>query len=63
MSRAPLELAPSLSEREREGLQLVSKGYRAPEIAALLTISPHTVSSHIKNIYAKLEVSSRGEAV
>ncbi len=63
VSRAPLELAPSLSEREREVLQLVSKGYRVPEIAALLTISPHTVSSHIKNIYAKLEVSSRGEAV
>ena len=63
VSRAQLELVPSLSEREREVLQLVSKGYRVPEIAALLTISPHTVSSHIKNVYAKLEVSSRGEAV
>lgn len=63
VSRAPRESAPSLSEREIEVLQLVSKGYRVPEIAALLTISPHTVSSHIKNIYAKLEVSSRGEAV
>lgn len=53
----------TLSEREREVLRLVSRGYRVPEIARLLAISHHTVSSHIKNIYAKLEVSSRGEAV
>jgi len=52
-----------LSAREREVLQLVSKGYRGPEIAGLLGISHHTVSSHIKHIYSKLEVSSRGEAV
>jgi DNA-binding NarL/FixJ family response regulator len=53
----------TLSEREHAVLQLVAKGYRAPEIAALLKISHHTVSSHIKNIYSKLAVSSRGEAV
>jgi DNA-binding NarL/FixJ family response regulator len=53
----------TISEREREVLQLVSKGYRTTEIAALLGISHHTVSSHIKNTYAKLEVSSRGQAV
>jgi DNA-binding NarL/FixJ family response regulator len=63
VSRKPVESAVTLSDREREVLQLVSKGYRVPEIAALLAISPHTVSSHIKNIYSKLEVSSRGEAV
>lgn len=63
VSRKPLETAVTLSDREREVLQLVSKGYRVPEIAVLLAISPHTVSSHIKNIYGKLEVSSRGEAV
>jgi DNA-binding NarL/FixJ family response regulator len=59
----PVETKVTLTERERQVLQLVSKGYRVPEIAALLTISAHTVSSHIKNIYSKLEVSSRGEAV
>ncbi|MGE0361996.1 MAG: response regulator [Vicinamibacterales bacterium] len=63
VSRRPVETTVTLSDREREVLALVSKGYRVPEIAALLTISPHTVSSHIKSIYNKLEVSSRGEAV
>lgn len=62
-SRLPAVPAVSLSVREQEVLSLVSKGYRGPEIAGLLGISNHTVSSHIKNIYKKLEVSSRGEAV
>lgn len=62
-SRAPVVPGVSLSVREKEVLNLVSKGYRGPEIAGLLGISHHTVSSHIKNIYKKLEVSSRGEAV
>ena len=53
----------SLSGREQEVLNLVAKGYRGPEIAGLLGISHHTVASHIKSIYRKLEVSSRGEAV
>jgi DNA-binding NarL/FixJ family response regulator len=55
--------ALKLSEREREVLQLVAKGYRTPEIGGILNISHHTVYSHIKNIYGKLEVTSRGEAV
>ncbi|MBM3343555.1 MAG: response regulator transcription factor [Betaproteobacteria bacterium] len=55
--------AVSLSEREREVLQLVAKGFRVPEIAKLLKISHHTVASHIKIIYSKLAGSSRGEAV
>jgi DNA-binding NarL/FixJ family response regulator len=65
VTRVPAEtvVTVTLTDREREVLQLVSKGYRVQEIAALLTISAHTVSSHIKNIYGKLEVSSRGEAV
>ncbi|MBY0401723.1 response regulator transcription factor [Myxococcota bacterium] len=62
-ARDPGELDVVLSSREREVLTLVSKGYRGPEIASLLEISHHTVSSHIKNIYKKLEVTSRGEAV
>lgn len=59
----PVRPEVSLTLREQEVLSLVSKGYRGPEIAGLLDISHHTVSSHIKNIYKKLEVTSRGEAV
>jgi ATP/maltotriose-dependent transcriptional regulator MalT len=33
------------------------------EIGEILTISPHTVTAHIKKIYRKLQVHSRGEAV
>ncbi len=62
-SRNTEPTAVTLSEREHDVLQLVSKGYCAPEIATLLKISHHTVASHIKKIYSKLEVSSRGEAV
>ncbi len=54
---------PKLSEREREVLQHIIKGFSYAEIAQLLEISTHTVGSHIRHIYRKLEVSSRGEAV
>lgn len=54
---------PTLSEREFEVLSLVAKGFRYPEIAEILGISTHTVTTYIRRIYGKLEVSSRGEAV
>jgi DNA-binding NarL/FixJ family response regulator len=53
----------SLSDREREILMLASKGYNYPEMGKLMGISPHTVTSHVKKIYRKLAVHSRGEAV
>jgi DNA-binding NarL/FixJ family response regulator len=59
-ARAPV---PALSEREREVLELVVKGFRFPEIAKLLGLSPHTVGTFVRRIYRKLEVRSRGEAV
>ena len=52
-----------LSERECEILRLVVKGFRFPEIASLLGVSPHTIKTHVRRVYGKLEVSSRGEAV
>ncbi len=52
-----------LSEREKEILTLASKGYNYPEIGNLLSISPHTVTTHVKKCYKKLAVHSRGEAV
>lgn len=52
-----------LSERETEVLRLIAKGYSRPEVAQLLGISHNTVSTHTKNIYQKLDVSRRAEAV
>jgi DNA-binding NarL/FixJ family response regulator len=54
---------PRLSGREQEVLKLVVKGFSTPEIARLLQVSPHTVTTHVRGIYRKLAVSSRGEAV
>ena len=52
-----------LSARETEILQLLAKGIPFAEIGDILSISPHTVTAHIKKIYRKLQVHSRGEAV
>jgi DNA-binding NarL/FixJ family response regulator len=52
-----------LTVREREVLQLLGSGKRAPEIAADLGISPKTVSNHIQSIFRKLDVHSRAQAV
>lgn len=54
---------PKLSPRESEILTLLAKGFSYVEIASLLEISPHTVTTTIKKIYRKLAVHSRGEAV
>lgn len=56
--------APSpLSPRETEILQLVAKGFANREVSNLLNLSKLTVECHIKNIYRKLEVKSRTQAV
>lgn len=55
--------AELLTKREKEILDLLTKGYRYKEIADSLTISFDTVRSHIRNIYEKLHVRSRTEAV
>lgn len=52
-----------LSFREQEILNLISLGYTYHEIADSAGISPHTVHSHIKNIYSKLQVEGRKEAL
>ena len=57
------EAASRLTEREIEALNLLARGFSYLECADLLGISAHTVGSHVKNIYRKLEVSSRAEAV
>lgn len=52
-----------LSDREKEVLLRLTKGENYNTIAEDLFISGHTVRTHIRNIYKKLQVSSRGEAV
>ncbi|WKB54433.1 response regulator transcription factor [Eleftheria terrae] len=52
-----------LSPREREVLTLSSKGYSFDEIATMLALSRHTVTSFVKRIYRKLQVHSKTEAV
>lgn len=55
--------SPGLTPREAEVLDLIARGYSYAEIARLQGITKHTVQGHIKNLYAKLAVHSRGEAV
>ena len=52
-----------LSKREREVLDHLAQGIAYKEIADILTLSIDTVRMHIKSIYGKLHVHSRGEAV
>ncbi|MBX0328006.1 LuxR C-terminal-related transcriptional regulator, partial [Oscillochloris sp. ZM17-4] len=52
-----------LSEREREVLGLIAEGLTNQDVADRLYLSPHTVKVHTRNIYAKLGVASRTQAV
>lgn len=60
---APVAESTPLSERETEILRLVAKGLSFDTVGEVLGISPHTVVTHVKKIYRKLAVHSRGEAV
>lgn len=52
-----------LSEREREVLRMISSGMTSVEIGTMLGISHLTVNTHVKNIYSKLQVRNRAQAV
>jgi DNA-binding NarL/FixJ family response regulator len=54
---------PELTEREREILGLIAQGETNAEIAHGLVLSPHTVRNHISNIFSKLQVADRAEAI
>lgn len=54
---------PALTEREFDILWGIAKGFTYAEVAERLRISRNTVMTHIKNLYRKLEVNSRSEAV
>lgn len=52
-----------LSDREREVLRMVAAGYTSGEIGVRLDISMQTVNAHVRNIYRKLRVRTRAQAV
>ncbi|HEX4699141.1 MAG TPA: response regulator transcription factor [Actinomycetes bacterium] len=54
---------PELTEREREVLELLARGRTNGEIARALVVSPKTVRNHVSNVFAKLQVAGRSEAV
>ena len=59
----PVELPDQLTPRELEIMRLISKGYSNPEIASQLVVSLNTVKKHTSNIYGKLGVRSRTQAI
>jgi DNA-binding NarL/FixJ family response regulator len=54
---------PQLTEREREVLALIAAGRSNAAIAHTLVLSPKTVRNHVSNIFAKLQVAGRAEAI
>ena len=55
--------ADTLTAREQDILAKLARGYTYAEVAELLGIAPSTVQSHVKNIYSKLAVHSKAEAI
>jgi len=62
-TRATSPQFTGLTDRECGVLDLLTKGYLYKEIGDQLGISPHTVSNHLRQIYGKLHVCSRAQAV
>ena len=54
---------PDLTEREREVLELVARGLANAEIARRLAVAPKTVRNHVSNIFNKLQVIDRAQAI
>jgi DNA-binding NarL/FixJ family response regulator len=60
---AQKDIFPELTDREREILHLLATGATNGEIAQHLTLSPKTVSNYVSNIFNKLQVADRAEAI
>jgi DNA-binding NarL/FixJ family response regulator len=60
---APERVPAMLSAREKEVLELITKGFTAGEIARLVQVSQHTVQTYVRRIYSKLKVTSKAEAI
>ena len=54
---------PELTAREREVLDLIAQGHNNASIARLLFVSPKTVRNHISNIFTKLQIADRTQAI
>jgi len=62
-STLPKELFPSLTDREREILQLIARGQSNADIAREFSLSPKTVYNYVSNILNKLQVADRAQAI
>jgi DNA-binding NarL/FixJ family response regulator len=60
---APPDAFPELTDREHEILALIARHDTNPEIAKRLYLSPKTVRNHVSNIFTKLQVSDRAQAI
>jgi DNA-binding NarL/FixJ family response regulator len=60
---APPQAFPMLTEREREILNLIAQGYPNPSIARQLSLSTKTVGNYVSNIFTKLQVADRAQAI
>jgi len=60
---APPDVFPELTAREREVLDLIAAGHDNEAIAARLVISRKTARNHVSNIFSKLQVAGRAEAI
>ncbi len=59
----PAEVFPDLTDREREVLEYIAQGQNNLEIAHRLSLSPKTVRNQVSNIFGKLQVADRAEAI
>ncbi|NIR61147.1 MAG: response regulator transcription factor [Gammaproteobacteria bacterium] len=59
----PEDVFPELTDREREVLELIARGQTNAQIAEALTIALKTVRNHVSNIFSKLQVADRAQAV
>ena len=60
---SPPQAFPTLTEREREILSLIARGHPNPSIARQLSLSTKTVGNYVSNIFTKLQVADRAQAM
>lgn len=59
----PPQAFPTLTDREREILHLIAQGHPNPAIARQLSLSTKTISNYVSNIFTKLQVADRAQAI